>query len=111
MAGDVTNYTRGDADLTDTQGIHAMGGKPPIDNQSEAVTNYTKNRQSGVNYNLGESSEAGYQAESKRNKKTKGLPRIYDERRVTPKGRMQYSTDFSKKKKRGAYGFAGDNVH
>jgi len=42
MAGDVTNYTRGDADLTDTQGIHAMGGKPPIDNQSEAVTNYTK---------------------------------------------------------------------
>lgn len=106
-AGDVTAYTRADADLSDT--MINVGGKFANDSQSESVagTNYTKNRQ---NYAGALAESHDVTKERKKAKRGKKLPMIYDDSRVTPKvQRMQYSTDFGVggKRNKGIYGNGG----
>lgn len=100
-AGDVTQYTRADGDLSDTMPQGAKFGDGSV-SDSNVHTNYTKNRQ-----NYAALAESGY--DNKKTKKGKKLPKIFDEHRITPKiQRMQYSTEFLKggKGRKGAYASA-----
>lgn len=105
-AGDITAYTRADADLSDTMiQVGAKFGNESV-SDSNVGTNYTKGR---MNYAgpLAESHDAS--GERKKTKRSKKLPKIFDDSRVTPKAqRMQYSTDFGPgKRNKGVYNNGG----
>ena len=80
-AGDVTQYTKGDGDLSDTMPQGAKFGNESVSG-SNVHTNYTKNRQ---NYATMAESQGADAYDNKKTKKGKKLPKIFDEHRVTPK--------------------------